>query len=72
MMVVMAVMVADLHLFFKRKRRSCGMSNDFMHQVFLPGLRIETSTPRTKTCSRGPRTWGTRLLATIFWLFVKS
>ena len=25
----------------------------------LPGLRIETSTPRTRTRSRGPRTWGT-------------
>jgi hypothetical protein len=26
----------------------------------FPGLRIEISTPRTKTCPRGPRTWGTQ------------
>ena len=25
----------------------------------FPGLKSETSTPRTKTCSWGPRTWGT-------------
>jgi hypothetical protein len=24
----------------------------------FPGLKSETSTPRTKTCSWGPRTWG--------------
>ena len=26
----------------------------------FPGLRIQISTPRTRTCSREPRTWGTR------------
>src|SRR4051812_25721098 len=29
----------------------------------IPGLRIEISTPRTKTRSWGPRTWGTHLFA---------
>src|ERR1035437_8080614 len=29
----------------------------------IPGLRCEISTPRTKTCPWGPRTWGTH----IFW-----
>ena len=28
----------------------------------FPGLRIEISTPRTKTCPRGPRTWGTQFI----------
>src|ERR1035437_3936379 len=27
----------------------------------LPGPKIRTSTPRTKTCPWGPRTWGTRI-----------
>ncbi len=27
----------------------------------FPGLKSETSAPRTKTCSWGPRTWGSRL-----------
>ena len=27
----------------------------------LPDLRSETSTPRTRTCSWGPRTWGTQI-----------
>ena len=27
----------------------------------IPGLRNEISTPRTKACSWGPRTWGTRM-----------
>jgi len=28
----------------------------------VPGLKIEISTPRTKTCPWGPRTWGTQFL----------
>jgi hypothetical protein len=28
----------------------------------FPGLKIGISTPRTKTCPWGPRTWGNRLL----------
>ena len=31
----------------------------------IPGLKIEISTPRTKTCPWGPRTWGTPTLVQI-------
>jgi hypothetical protein len=28
--------------------------------IVFPGLKIETSMPRTKTCSWGPRDWGSQ------------
>jgi hypothetical protein len=31
-------------------------------KLAFPGLKIEISTPRTKTRPRGPRTWGTQVL----------
>src|SRR5580692_9212287 len=33
-------------------------------EMGFPGLRSETSTPRTKARPRGPRTWGTQIILT--------
>ncbi len=44
------------------------MKSLFVVRAF-PGLKGEISTPATKTCRRGPRTWGTQCQGDRIWLF---
>ncbi len=40
-------------------KKAAGQQAASQHSAF-PSLRIETSTPQTRICLWGPRTWGTQ------------
>lgn len=48
---------------FSRKSRGRAEEYQLVEYCAIPGLKIEISTPLTKACQWGPRTWGTRTCA---------